>query len=1107
MTFLEQVRHKRQKLADVLYDDEYSGIREIVEELYPDRAHFIYELLQNAEDAGATKATFSISADSLQFGHDGRPFTEDDVWAITNIGKGKKKEQEDQIGRFGVGFKAVFAYCETPRVYSPTFSFEISKLVLPTEIQARPVLGKETLFEFPLDSVKKEKAVAYKEIKAGLEELAETTLLFLTHLQSISWKIGDNQPGRVCRIQHERDHIEIQKVTNTTTSSHFLRFSEPVPNLPKQHLSVAYLIEFLPNVTTFEPHKPLASQLRVVPAAPGRVAVFFPAEKEASGLRFHLHAPFVPELSRASIKETPANEPLFTHLSKLAATSLHKIRSLGLLNADFLAVLPNPQDNLPPRYKPIRNAIMEAMNTQPLTPTHDKSHAPAKRLKQSKAAFKELLSIKDIEYLIEYEDEPPQWAIAAPQKNSNADRFLTSLAITDWGIADLMAVLKEKTTSNAVQKPDTEFLEWLKAKSLEWHQEFYSLLNKELDKDDELKEFDDLQMVRLGTGEYSIGSHCFFPTANVEHDEKFPRVAKGVYSSGKSNTQQEEAKDFLESIGVRAVGEAEQVEAELKDRYGKTPHQPKIEDLPRWVALVEKDADRAKIFQNYHILQRDDGQWGTPGAVFLDKPFLETGLSVYYNALTSAKGTADGAEPRALAAVYENCGVTVKRLVAFAKAVGVRADLQSINDLLQILPHIKKTVEAGKGDLAAIGFVWGRLCEKGRHNRHIMEDSYQHHKGWGHYETRYQPSYLSDRLKSLSWVPQQTPTGLTFVPPTLASRELLPAGFPYDPGWNWLILLGFGEQAAKQSQEQQQKQIEATAIGFPDAKSLARAKRFAALPPEVQERILAERENPEATEFPDKESPHPDRRADRVAEKAKDAPERETEKRLRSVSIGLGDVKDECEQYLRHQYTNPPDGEMICQICQAALPFKLAGGFYYFEKVEFLRDLKKRHYQNYLALCPNHSAMFRYANTAQAKLKGLFCAMTGQRLDVVLAQTSFSIYFTKTHIADLKNVIEVDEAPEPSAAATPTQITPKPSMVVTPARPLPNGLVQCPQCQSPVRPDRLQNHITRVHTNRPSVRPKPRSAPDRTQSGSSLRRCACGQPVIPGDDYCYSCRP
>ena len=65
MTFLEEVRAKRKKLADVLSDEEYSGIRSIVEELYPDRAHFIYELLQNAEDAGATEASFRLRSDRL----------------------------------------------------------------------------------------------------------------------------------------------------------------------------------------------------------------------------------------------------------------------------------------------------------------------------------------------------------------------------------------------------------------------------------------------------------------------------------------------------------------------------------------------------------------------------------------------------------------------------------------------------------------------------------------------------------------------------------------------------------------------------------------------------------------------------------------------------------------------------------------------------------------------------------------------------------------------------------------------------------------------------------------------------------------------------------
>ena len=89
MSFLDDVRSKRQKLADVLSDED-NGIRDIVEELYPDRAHFIYELLQNAEDRGATEARFSLQETSLSFEHNGESFSEKHVWGITNIGKSTK---------------------------------------------------------------------------------------------------------------------------------------------------------------------------------------------------------------------------------------------------------------------------------------------------------------------------------------------------------------------------------------------------------------------------------------------------------------------------------------------------------------------------------------------------------------------------------------------------------------------------------------------------------------------------------------------------------------------------------------------------------------------------------------------------------------------------------------------------------------------------------------------------------------------------------------------------------------------------------------------------------------------------------------------------------
>ena len=109
MTFLEELFIKRQNLASVLTDPD-CGIRNIVEDLYPDRVHFIYELLQNAEDKGATEACFILEKEMLVFEHNGRAFSEVDVRGITNIGN--SNNQVERIGRFGAGFKAVFAYCE-----------------------------------------------------------------------------------------------------------------------------------------------------------------------------------------------------------------------------------------------------------------------------------------------------------------------------------------------------------------------------------------------------------------------------------------------------------------------------------------------------------------------------------------------------------------------------------------------------------------------------------------------------------------------------------------------------------------------------------------------------------------------------------------------------------------------------------------------------------------------------------------------------------------------------------------------------------------------------------------------------------------------------------
>ncbi|HXS03860.1 MAG TPA: hypothetical protein VN731_05245 [Rhodanobacter sp.] len=248
---------------------------------------------------------------------------------------------------------------------------------------------------------------------------------------------------------------------------------------------------------------------------------------------------------------------------------------------------------------------------------------------------------------------------------------------------------------------------------------------------------------------------------------------------------------------------------------------------------------------------------------------------------------------------------------------------------------------------------------------------------------------------------------------------MLPEGFAFDPGWRWLKVIKFGQDVAQKSEEQRKKQAIAKEFGFIDNESLERAQRFTSLPQVEQERILAEFQNRVRASLPQQEPKNPERRAAEVGKAAATAPERISEQRSRAVSIGREEVKQEAEQYLRDQYTN--DGEMICQVCKLPLPFKLDDGTYYCEKVEFLTELKRRHYQNYLSLCPNHGAMFREANGSRESLPDLFWAFEGPELKVVLARTETTIYFTKTHIADLRTIIQVD-GEEPVSGAMEGQI-------------------------------------------------------------------------------------
>src|SRR6185312_7994531 len=186
--------------------------------LYSDRTHFIFELIQNAEDAGATELTFELFDDRLELRHDGRPFSPADVRGICGVTAGTKAEDLTQIGKFGIGFKSVYAYTNSPSVFSGEEHFLIEKYVRPFSASRPADSGSGTLFVFPFDRDEVPARTAHHEISAKLSSIDAHILLFLRGIERIS-ATGPSMPKVTLRRTSAPQPGTSRHVRLTTTQA------------------------------------------------------------------------------------------------------------------------------------------------------------------------------------------------------------------------------------------------------------------------------------------------------------------------------------------------------------------------------------------------------------------------------------------------------------------------------------------------------------------------------------------------------------------------------------------------------------------------------------------------------------------------------------------------------------------------------------------------------------------------------------------------------------------------------------------------------------------------------------------------------------------------
>lgn len=366
MGFYEQVREENV----VKYGTRVSNYIPIIINQYSDRTHFIYEIIQNAEDAGATYIKFHLHRDRLAITHNGRPFNEKDVNGVCGIADGTKADGT-RIGHFGIGFKAVYGYTTTPEIYSGNFCFKIVDYLNPYEISKMTGLpSSETCLVLPFDKSTVAKEVAYKEIREALtKKITAESIMMLNSVVDVEIDIEGNSD--VITINKEKGSID---GSNNVFDVSLLTTHESKINRKRSEIESNYIFftdaEEKATAIVFKVNGKEIQEIKN-----NKIYAFFPMAIE-SHQSFYIHAPFDTNPARNEILQGEDfgrnNFVLINNICRLITFAFIWLRDNGYLSFSGLnkvyPIYEYEESNI--LYAIYQNSIDIIREGEPILPTN-----------------------------------------------------------------------------------------------------------------------------------------------------------------------------------------------------------------------------------------------------------------------------------------------------------------------------------------------------------------------------------------------------------------------------------------------------------------------------------------------------------------------------------------------------------------------------------------------------------------------------------------------------------------------------------------------------------------------------------------------------------------
>lgn len=519
---------------------------------YDDRTHFIFELLQNAEDAlgrrsGTGKSrsvTFSLSPGRLKLSHFGRPFDEADVRGVCGIAQSTKDQHS--IGRFGIGFKSVYTFTDRPEIHSGDEDFAIENYVQPKTVAPAVRAAGETQIILPLKSGD---SSAEQEIANGFQHLGPGALLFLRHIDEINWSIEGGASGVYMRSAPEalaanahRIKVIGQETGKPEVDQNWLVFDRDVSSTAGEKVG---RVEIAFSLTSRED---APGRWAVQPLAASHLVVFFPTVV-STNLGFLVQGPYRTTPSRDNVpRNDPWNQQLVQETADLLIEAVRWLRDNGMLDASALRCLPTDRAKFPEgtMFTPLFETVRETFLDEALLPRFDGGHVTAAQAMLARTQeLRELFTAGQLKELFDAEGCAWLTGDITQDRAPELRRYL---------LQELQ--VPEITPDKIVVKLHKRFLE---AQSDEWLTRLYAFLSGQ-------KAiaglFNALPLIRLTDGRHVIArengkSNAFLPS---DIETSFPTVHRAVCGSP-------EARSFLISLGLTAPDPVDDVVWNVLPKY------------------------------------------------------------------------------------------------------------------------------------------------------------------------------------------------------------------------------------------------------------------------------------------------------------------------------------------------------------------------------------------------------------------------------------------------------------------------------------------------------------------------------------------------------------